>query len=82
MRLRAEASLARPDPEVTMKAFMGAAQSALLLAMVPSASANDEAVARAKDAAQAWLSLADAGEGARTWESSAALFQARVSQDA
>jgi hypothetical protein len=44
-------------------------------------SANEEDVARAKVAAEAWLSLADAGDGAKTWQTAASYFQAAVSRE-
>jgi len=53
---------------------------AATLALAVSA-ANEDAVSKAKDAAQGWLALADTGDGARTWQAGAANFQAVVTQE-
>jgi hypothetical protein len=58
-----------------------AALSLLAFLCLPAAASNDEAVAKARTAAQAWLSLADAGDGAGTWQSAAAIFQGAVTKD-
>ncbi len=43
--------------------------------------ANEDAVAKAKVAAQTWLMLADAQDGAKTWQGAASYFQAAVTQE-
>lgn len=50
---------------------------------VPLAHAQQaDAVKSAVDAADRWLALADAGDGAATWDQAAASFQAAVSRSA
>lgn len=42
--------------------------------------ANEEAIGKATEAANRWLALTDAGEGAKSWKGAASLFQAGVPQ--
>lgn len=58
------------------------ASSVLIAALsLPASAGNEEAVAKAREAAQAWLSLADAGDGARSWQAASAHFRAAVSTE-
>jgi len=60
--------------------FIRGAVAAILLAALPAAAANEDSVARATTAARSWLALADAGDGARSWQGAASLFRAAVPQ--
>ncbi len=42
--------------------------------------ADNDAVAKAKDAASAWLALADAGSYGATWDEAAAVFKAAITR--
>lgn len=54
---------------------------AVAMATLPAGAANEEAVAKAQEAARSWLALTDSGNGARSWQASASLFKAGVPQD-
>jgi hypothetical protein len=43
--------------------------------------ANEEAIAKATEAATSWLAMTDSGDGAGSWKSAASLFQAGVPQE-
>jgi Protein of unknown function (DUF4019) len=61
--------------------FFRLAFLAMSLAALSASAANEEAIAKAKEAAQSWLALADSGNGAKSWQSAASLFKAGVPQD-
>jgi hypothetical protein len=42
--------------------------------------AENEAVTKAQDVAQAWLKLADSGQYAQTWDQAAAIFKAAITR--
>ncbi len=63
-----------------MNVFIRGAVSAVFMTALSAVAANEEAIARATTAAQSWLALADAGNGAKSWQNSASLFQAAVPQ--
>ena len=48
---------------------------ALSLAALSANAANEEAIAKARSAAQSWLALADYGNGAMSWQTAPSLFQ-------
>ncbi len=54
---------------------------AVAMATIPASAANEEAIAKAKEAARSWLALTDSGSGARSWQAAATLFKAGVPQD-
>lgn len=54
---------------------------AVAMATLPAGAANEEAIAKARDAARSWLALADSGDGARSWQAAAFLFKTGVPQD-
>lgn len=51
------------------------------MASLSAGAANEDAVAKARDAALSWLALADAGDAAGSWQAAAALFRKAVPQD-
>ena len=54
---------------------------AVLLAALSANASNEAEIAKAKEAAQAWLALADAGNGGESWRTAASAFRAAVPQD-
>lgn len=54
---------------------------ATAMAALSASAANEEAIAKAKEAAQSWLALTDSGNGAKSWQAAASLFNAAVPQD-
>ena len=63
-----------------MKVLMRVAVVAVLIASQDARAANEEAIAQATEAAKTWLVLVDSGNGARSWQGAATLFQAGVPQ--
>lgn len=53
----------------------------VFIAALTANAANDEAVAKAREAALAWLALTDAGNGAKSWQAAAAPFRAAVARE-
>lgn len=54
--------------------------AATVIVGAPARAQESENVARAKDAAKAWLALTDAGEYSRSWEQAADLFRAAITK--
>ena len=54
---------------------------ALVLAVVSSVAADDEAVEAGKESALAWLALVDDDKGGESWEVAGALFKSGVTQE-
>jgi len=54
---------------------------ALLLVAPLARAGDDEATAKAKEAAAAWLKLVDAGRYGESWDGAAALFRASVTRE-
>jgi hypothetical protein len=61
--------------------FVQLAFVAVSVAALSASAANEEAIAKAKEAAQSWLALTDSGNGAKSWQTAASLFKAGVPQD-
>lgn len=59
---------------------MRIAVAAVSAAALSAGAANEEAIAKATAAAQSWLALTDSGNGAKSWQNAASLFQAGVPQ--
>lgn len=64
-----------------MNVFIRIAVAAFSLTALAANAANEEAVAKATEAATSWLALTDAGDGAKSWKGAASLFQAGVPQE-
>ena len=64
-----------------MNRYVRLAFIALSLAALSANAANEEAIAKAKSAAQSWLALADSGNGAMSWQTAASLFKTAVPQE-
>lgn len=47
----------------------------------PSAHAQDDAVKKARESAESWLELVDAGKYAESWQEAALIFQKQVSEE-
>ena len=60
--------------------FIRAAVAVVSMATLTAGAANEEAVAKATEAARSWLALADSGNGAKSWQAAASLFQTGVPQ--
>jgi hypothetical protein len=60
--------------------FVRLAFVAVSVAALSASAANEEAIAKAKEAAQSWLALTDSGNGAMSWQTAASLFKAGVPQ--
>jgi Protein of unknown function (DUF4019) len=63
-----------------MNVFIRIAVAVFSLVVLTANAANEEAVAKATEAATSWLALTDAGDGAGSWKVAASLFQAGVPQ--
>jgi hypothetical protein len=63
-----------------MRSILRVLLATLCLATFTASAANEDAVAKATAAAQAWLAAADAGDAAKTWQSAAKVFQDAIPQ--
>jgi len=64
-----------------MKKLIAAASLAGFCLIAPLASAQEaEAVAKAKEAAQTWLGLVDAGKYGESWDTASSLFKSAVTK--